>query len=76
VNELDAISSDRSAIETAEAKLAEVEAAPSLLRAIDDARLRLERAQGDTPELVEARRKVLELGRRLAAPPEPLLVGT
>jgi hypothetical protein len=36
---------------------------------IDDSRLRLARAQGETPELVEARRKVLELGRRLIAPP-------
>jgi hypothetical protein len=75
-NELDTIRSDRSAIETAEAKLADVEAGPSFLRAIDDTRLRLERAQGDTPELVEARRKVLELGRRLVAPPEPLRVAT
>ncbi len=75
-NELDTISRDRSAIETAEAKLADVESGSSLLSAIDDARLRLERAQGDTPELVEARRKVLELGRRLVAPPGPLLVGT
>ncbi len=75
-NELDTISSDRLAIETAEAELADVEAGPSFLRAIDDTRLRLERAQGDTPELVEARRKVLELGRRLVAPPEPLRVAT
>src|SRR6266851_4418795 len=48
------------------------EADPSLLGAIDDARERLNRARADTPELIEARRKVLELARRLVAPPEAL----
>jgi len=75
-NELDTISGDRSAVEAAEAKLADVEAGPSLLRAIDDARLGLQRVREDTPELLEARRKVLELGRLLVAPPEPLQVAT
>jgi len=57
-------------IEGAEAELARVEADPALLGAIDDARQRLERARADTPELVEARRKVLEIARKLVAPPE------
>ena len=63
---------DRTSVEAAEAELARVEADPGLLGAIDDARERLNRARADTPELIEARRKVLELARRLVAPPEPL----
>jgi hypothetical protein len=70
--ELDTVTRDRSSIEAAEAELARVEADPKLLGAIDDARERLNRARADTPELIEARRKVLELARRMVAPPEPL----
>jgi hypothetical protein len=70
--ELDHVTRDRSSIEAAEAELARVEADPGLLGAIDDARERLNRARADTPELIEARRKVLELARRLVAPPEAL----
>ncbi|HZU18247.1 MAG TPA: hypothetical protein VFD01_16800 [Candidatus Dormibacteraeota bacterium] len=70
--ELEAITRDRSPIEAAEAELARVEADPGLLGAIDEARERLNRARADTPELIEARRKVMELARRLVAPPEPL----
>ena len=70
--ELDQVTRDRSSIEAAEAELARVEADPGLLGAIDDARERLNRARADTPELIEARRKVLELARRLVAPPEAL----
>jgi hypothetical protein len=71
-DELDQVTRDRSTIEAAEAELARVEADPGLLGSIDDARERLNRARADTPELIEARRKVLELARRLVAPPEPL----
>jgi hypothetical protein len=71
-DDLDSITRDRSVIEGAEAELARVEADPALLGAIDDARQRLERARADTPELVEARRKVLEIARKLVAPPEAL----
>jgi hypothetical protein len=71
-NELEAVTRDRSSIEAAEAELARVEADPGLLGAIDDARERLNRARADTPELIEARRKVMELARRMVAPPEPL----
>lgn len=71
-DELDQVTRDRSSIEAAEAELARVEADPGLLGAIDDARERLNRARADTPELIEARRKVLELARRLVAPPEAL----
>ncbi len=70
--ELEQVTRDRSSIEAAEAELARVEADPRLLGAIDDARDRLNRARADTPELIEARRKVLELARRMMAPPEPL----
>lgn len=73
--ELDHVTRDRSSIEAAEAELARVEADPGLLGAIDDARERLNRARADTPELIEARRKVLELARRMVAPPEPLRAG-
>lgn len=75
-NELDVITRDRSPVEAAESELARIEADPSLLGAIDDARQRLERARADTPELNDARRKVLELSRRVIAPPEPLRVAT
>lgn len=75
-DELDSITHDRSTIEAAESELARVEADPALLGAIDDARERLNRARADTPELIEARRKVLELARRLVAPPEPLRAAT
>ena len=71
-NELDHIMRDRTTIEAAETELARVEADPGLLGAIDDARERLNRARADTPELIEARRKVLELARRMVAPPEAL----
>jgi len=74
--ELDQVTRDRSSIEAAETELARVEADPGLLGAIDDARERLNRARADTPELIEARRKVLELARRLVAPPEPLRAAT
>ena len=74
--ELDHVTRDRSSIEAAEAELARVEADPGLLGAIDDARERLNRARADTPELIEARRKVLELARRMVAPPEPLRAAT
>jgi hypothetical protein len=73
-NELDSVTRDRSRIESAEAELARIEADPALLGAIDDARQRLERARADTPELNDARRKVLELARRVIASPEPLRV--
>ncbi|MDQ6743592.1 MAG: hypothetical protein M3Z97_11905 [Candidatus Dormibacteraeota bacterium] len=72
--ELDSVTRDRSRVESSEAELARVEADPALLGAIDDARQRLERARADTPELNDARRKVLELARRVIAPPEPLRV--
>jgi hypothetical protein len=71
-DELDQVTRDRSSIEAAESELARVEADPGLLGAIDDARERLNRARADTPELIEARRKVLELARRLVAAPEAL----
>jgi hypothetical protein len=71
-DELDQVTHDRSTIEAAEVELARVEADPGLLGSIDDARERLNRARADTPELIEARRKVLELARRMVAPPEPL----
>jgi hypothetical protein len=69
---LESITKDRSVTEGAETELARVEADPALLGAIDDARQRLERARADTPELVEARRKVLEIARKLVAPPDAL----
>lgn len=69
---LETVTGDNSSIEAAEAELARVEADAALLGAIDDARQRLERARAETPELVEARRKVLEIARKLTAPPEPL----
>jgi hypothetical protein len=75
-SDLEALSGDRSLVEAAEAELARVEADPALLGAIDAARQRLERARADTPELNDARRKVLELARRVIAPPEPLRVAT
>jgi hypothetical protein len=73
-SELELVSRDRSRIESSEAELARIEADPGLLGAIDDARQRLERARADTPELNDARRKVLELARRVIAPPEALRV--
>jgi hypothetical protein len=63
---------DRSAVEAAQGELARLEADPGLLGAIDAARRRLDRARGDTPELIAARRKVVEVARQLIAPPEPL----
>ena len=39
-----------------------------------EAKQRLERARADTPELVDARRKVQELVRKVTASPEPLQV--
>src|SRR5207245_5459623 len=71
-NDLESITRDRSKVEAAEAELARVEADPGLLGAIDEARHRLERARADTPELNETRRKVLDLARRVIAPPAPL----
>lgn len=75
-NELEVITRDRSVVEAAEAELARIEADPGLLGAIDEARQRLERARADTPELIDARRKVMELARRVIASPEPLRVAT
>jgi hypothetical protein len=69
---LDRTFRDRSRIEAAEQNLARVEADPSLLGAIDEARHRLHQARADTPELNRARQKVLELANRLVAPPEAL----
>jgi hypothetical protein len=68
------VTRDRSRVEAAEAELARIEADPGLLGAIDEARQRLERARADTPELTDARSKVVELARRVIAPPEPLRV--
>ena len=70
--ELESITRDRSSVQAAESELSRVEADPELLGAIDEARHRLERARADTPELNEARRKVLELARRVVAAPDPL----
>jgi hypothetical protein len=71
-NQLSNVIRDRSKIEAAEAELGRVEADPDLLGAIDEARQRLAQARADTPELNQARRKLLELARRVAAPPEAL----
>jgi hypothetical protein len=73
---LDAVIRDRSKIQAAEAELARVEADGNLLGAIDEARQRLDRARADTPELTQARRKVMELARRVVASPEPLKEAT
>lgn len=70
--ELESITRDRSSVQAAESELGRVEADPELLGAIDEARGRLERARADTPELNEARRKLLERARRVVAPPDPL----
>jgi hypothetical protein len=70
--DLDAVVGDRSSIEAAEAELGRLEADPGLLGAIDAARRRLDRARGDTPELIAARRQLVEVARQLTAPPEPL----
>jgi hypothetical protein len=67
---LDAVTRDRSSVEAAEAELARAEADPRIVGMLDDAHQRLE--SRDKPELVDARRKVLELARRLTAPPELL----
>ena len=69
---LDATLQDRSSVEDAEAELARLEADPGLLGAIDASRQRLDRARGDTPELIAARRRVVEVARQLIAPPEPM----
>jgi hypothetical protein len=73
-NELEAVTRDRSGIEGSEAELARIEADAGLLGEIDEAKQRLERARADTPELVDARRKVQELVRKVTASPEPLQV--
>lgn len=73
---LEAVIRDRSKIQAAETELARVEADGELLGAIDDARQRLDRARADTPELTQARRKVMELARRVVASPEPLKEAT
>jgi hypothetical protein len=70
--ELSAVIADRSTIEAAEHELARLDADPALQGAIDDARTRLERARADTPEVIEARRRLHELAGRIVAPPEPL----
>jgi hypothetical protein len=70
--ELARLAGDRSSIEAGEAELARLEADPALLGAVDAARRNLERARGDTPELIAARRRVGETARQLTAPPEPL----
>ncbi|MGH7883642.1 MAG: hypothetical protein ACREN8_12210 [Candidatus Dormibacteraceae bacterium] len=65
---------DRSKVKATENDLARVERNPELMGAIDDARQRLERARQDTPELIQSRRKVTEIARRMVAPPDPLKV--
>jgi hypothetical protein len=70
VDRLDAVTRDCSPVEAAEAELARVEADPRIVGMLDDAHQRLE--SGDTPELIDARQKVLELARRLTEPPELL----
>jgi hypothetical protein len=70
--DLEAALADRSSMEAAEGELARLEADPGLLGAIDASRRRLDRARGDTPELIAARRRVVEVARQLIAPPEPL----
>jgi hypothetical protein len=65
----DALVDDRSRIEAAESELAGVDGDPALLGPIDEAQQRLNRTRADTPELIEARRKLLELARQLTAPP-------
>jgi hypothetical protein len=70
--DLQAALQDRSSVEAAETELARLEADPSLLGAIDASRGRLDQARGDTPELIAARRRVVEVTRQLVAPPEPL----
>lgn len=63
---------DRSSVERAESELARLEADPGLLGAIDASRRRLDRARGDTPELISARRRLVEVAQQLIASPEPL----
>lgn len=70
--ELNQVIRDRSSIEAAEAELARVESDPGLLGAIADAREHLNRCRADIPELIEARRRVLELARQMVKAPEPL----
>jgi hypothetical protein len=69
---LDATVLDRSGIEAADAERARIDADPGLHGAIESARRRLAQARADTPELLEARGRLIELARRLAAPPAPL----
>jgi hypothetical protein len=68
---LDRAVRDRSAIDAAEAELARLEAEPGLLGAIDTARRRVEHARGETPELIAAKQRVVEIGRHLTAAPAP-----
>lgn len=56
----------------ARAELSRVEADRVLLDAIDEARLGVEQAGADTRELEEAWRRVSDVARQLATPPEPL----
>jgi hypothetical protein len=70
--ELERAVGDRSAIEAAEAELVRLEEDPGLLGTVDAARRSLERARGDTPELIAARRRVAETARQLTAAPDPL----
>jgi hypothetical protein len=69
---LEEIVRDRSKVEVAEAELVRVDADHGLRSAIDEGRRRLMLARADTPEIVEARRKLTELARRMTAPPAPL----
>ncbi|MBJ7612580.1 MAG: hypothetical protein DLM67_07690 [Candidatus Nephthysia bennettiae] len=71
-SDLEAALRNRSSVEAAEGELSRLEGNPALLGAIDASRRRLERARGDTPELIAARRRVVEVARQLVAPPEPL----
>lgn len=74
--DLDRTLQDRSAVERAEAELGRLEADPALLGAIDASRQRLDRARGDTPELIAARRRLAEVTRQLMASPDPLRMET
>lgn len=69
---LEATLEDRSAVERAEGELARLEADPGLLGAIDASRRRLNRAGGETPELIAARRRLTDVAQQLTAPPAPL----
>jgi hypothetical protein len=69
--ELEAGSRDET-VEAAAAALARAEADPAPKHAIDAARRHLDEARADSPALTEARRRLTELAKLLATPPEPL----